>query len=295
MLYSLPELDGAIDTVPLGGLVKDDIYLIPERVSRLLARVRKWTALARKPPPQRRVAVLLYGFPPGVGATGTAALLNVPESLERTLGALRDAVRRRRRLCSVPSPPSAVSASPLSLVAGCFVGVRRVVRVCTRTLIMQGYDLGPDVPEDLTGAGEALVSALRRLESPGVVSRGADRATASVAAAAAAAGATVAATDVPPRSLHKSLAYPEEWGPTEWGPVPFLPRPDLLVHNMEKAWGDLYTYRGLNSTARGDLFIGGLQVCTISSHSLALCFPGCSSLSGAGPPQMLLFFRSGRA
>ena len=28
---------------------------------------------------ERKVAVLLYGFPPGVGATGTAALLNVPQ------------------------------------------------------------------------------------------------------------------------------------------------------------------------------------------------------------------------
>jgi magnesium chelatase subunit H len=35
------------------------------------------------------VAILLYGFPPGVGATGTAALLNVPRSLEKTLAALR--------------------------------------------------------------------------------------------------------------------------------------------------------------------------------------------------------------
>jgi cobalamin biosynthesis Mg chelatase CobN len=34
------------------------------------------------------VAILLYGFPPGVGATGTAALLNVPRSLEKTLAAL---------------------------------------------------------------------------------------------------------------------------------------------------------------------------------------------------------------
>lgn len=37
----------------------------------------------------RKVAILLYGFPPGVGATGTAALLNVPRSLEHTLAALR--------------------------------------------------------------------------------------------------------------------------------------------------------------------------------------------------------------
>lgn len=37
----------------------------------------------------RKVAILLYGFPPGVGATGTAALLNVPKSLESALEALR--------------------------------------------------------------------------------------------------------------------------------------------------------------------------------------------------------------
>lgn len=36
------------------------------------------------------MAVLLYGFPPNVGATGTAALLNVPRSLEALLGALHE-------------------------------------------------------------------------------------------------------------------------------------------------------------------------------------------------------------
>lgn len=50
VLYSLPELDGAVDTVPLGGLVGDNIYLVPERVHRLAARLRKWTELRRTPP-----------------------------------------------------------------------------------------------------------------------------------------------------------------------------------------------------------------------------------------------------
>ncbi len=49
VLYSLPELDGAIDTVPIGGLVNDDIYLVPERVTRLAARIKRWTTLRRKP------------------------------------------------------------------------------------------------------------------------------------------------------------------------------------------------------------------------------------------------------
>lgn len=91
VLYALPELDGAIDPVPLGGLVGDEIYLIPERVQRLTGRVKAWIALRQKPIPERKVAIILYGFPPGYGATGTAALLNVPQSLLRLLHALKQA------------------------------------------------------------------------------------------------------------------------------------------------------------------------------------------------------------
>ncbi len=89
VLYALPELDGAIDTVPLGGLVGDQIYLIPERVKRLTERVKNWISLRRKPPSERKLAIILYGFPPGYGATGTAALLNVPKSLVGLLQALQ--------------------------------------------------------------------------------------------------------------------------------------------------------------------------------------------------------------
>ena len=91
VLYALPELDGAIDPVPLGGLVGDRIHLIPERVKRLTGRLKAWIALRRKPLAQRRLAIVLYGFPPGYGATGTAALLHVPSSLLRLLEALRQA------------------------------------------------------------------------------------------------------------------------------------------------------------------------------------------------------------
>ncbi len=89
VLYSLPELDGAIDTVPLGGLVGEDIYLVPERLHRLTGRVKNWINLRYKPTPERKIAIILYGFPPGYGATGTAALLNVPKSLLNLLQALK--------------------------------------------------------------------------------------------------------------------------------------------------------------------------------------------------------------
>ncbi|MGK7906716.1 MAG: magnesium chelatase subunit H [Synechococcus sp.] len=81
VLYALPELDGAIDPVPLGGLVGDDIYLVPDRIKRLTSRVSRWIDLRKKAAGNRKLAIILYGFPPGYGATGTAALLNVPESL----------------------------------------------------------------------------------------------------------------------------------------------------------------------------------------------------------------------
>lgn len=90
VLYALPELDGAIDPVPLGGLVGEKIYLIPERVQRLIGRLKSWIGLRQKPTAQRRIAIVLYGFPPGYGATGTAALLNVPRSLLNFLQALKN-------------------------------------------------------------------------------------------------------------------------------------------------------------------------------------------------------------
>jgi magnesium chelatase subunit H len=91
VLYALPELDGAIDPVPLGGLVGEDIYLVPERVQRLIGRLKNWIALRQTPPADRRIAIVLYGFPPGYGAVGTAALLNVPRSLLKFLQALQAA------------------------------------------------------------------------------------------------------------------------------------------------------------------------------------------------------------
>jgi magnesium chelatase subunit H len=74
VLYSLPELDGAIDAIPLGGLCCGDrafcdanrhlancnreggeIRLVRERLERLATRLKRWTALRRKPASARKV------------------------------------------------------------------------------------------------------------------------------------------------------------------------------------------------------------------------------------------------
>merc|ERR1719183_3260552 len=85
VLYSLPELDGAIDTIVLGGLVGDKIALVPECVRKLCSRLHGRITLRQTPVHDRQISIMLYGFPPNVGAVGTAALLDVPSSLENLL------------------------------------------------------------------------------------------------------------------------------------------------------------------------------------------------------------------
>ncbi len=59
-----------------------------ERIERLAARVERLARLRRMANAERRVAVVLYGFPPNAGAVGTAAYLAVFESLHNTLQAM---------------------------------------------------------------------------------------------------------------------------------------------------------------------------------------------------------------
>ena len=58
--------------LPAGGLVGDDIFVIPERITRLASRLKKWVGLRRKPAAERRIALVLYGFPPGGGGRAGA-------------------------------------------------------------------------------------------------------------------------------------------------------------------------------------------------------------------------------
>jgi len=60
----------------------------PERVERLAGRVAKQVALRRSERAERRVGIVLFGFPPNAGAAGTAAYLDVFRSLHNTLHAM---------------------------------------------------------------------------------------------------------------------------------------------------------------------------------------------------------------
>ena len=83
--YPLPELDGAIHTVIIGGLVGENIYLVPGKLNRLKSRLKKSVSLCRKANKEKLLAIVISGFPPASAVTGTAALLNVPLSLRNIL------------------------------------------------------------------------------------------------------------------------------------------------------------------------------------------------------------------
>lgn len=100
MMVAIPELDGATAPMVFGGRSDDEsspsggpggheMRAHPERVQALAARVARLVALRRAKRAERRVAIVLFNFPPNAGATGTAAYLSVYASLLNTLRALK--------------------------------------------------------------------------------------------------------------------------------------------------------------------------------------------------------------
>jgi magnesium chelatase subunit H len=98
MMVAIPELDGAILPMTFGGRSAEmpgegrrDMVPHAERAATLAARVARLVALRRSERADRRVAIVLFNFPPNAGATGTAAYLSVFASLHRTMCGLSEA------------------------------------------------------------------------------------------------------------------------------------------------------------------------------------------------------------
>ncbi len=95
MMVAIPELDGSIGPMVFGGRTTDaaagagrEMQADPERAEMLAARVDRLISLRKTAKADRKLAVVLFNFPPNAGSTGTAAHLSVFESLHRTLQAL---------------------------------------------------------------------------------------------------------------------------------------------------------------------------------------------------------------
>jgi magnesium chelatase subunit H len=91
MLYALPEMDGAIAPVVLGGMRGSEVGTVPDRLARLGRQVHGYVRLRKTPNQAKKVAIVVYNYPPGQGNTATAALLDVPASLIALLDRLRAA------------------------------------------------------------------------------------------------------------------------------------------------------------------------------------------------------------
>ena len=106
MMVALPELDGGIAPITFGGrcgrantdnpcagcvgkTCTRDMMSHAERAETLAGRVVRLVALKRTARAAKRVAVVLFNFPPNAGATGTAAYLAVFQSLFNTLTAMK--------------------------------------------------------------------------------------------------------------------------------------------------------------------------------------------------------------
>jgi magnesium chelatase subunit H len=106
MMVAIPELDGAASPMVYGGrsdadgaacggcdrsctfettgLVRE-MQACPERATALAARIARLVLLRRTPRAERRLAVVLFNFPPNAGSAGSAAFLSVFESLHNAL------------------------------------------------------------------------------------------------------------------------------------------------------------------------------------------------------------------
>ena len=102
MLIALPEIDGATNPTVFGGrhglggcqgcshmcnstsAVKE-MAPCHERIASLAEKVKRLSNLRRKENADKKVGIVLFGFPPNAGAVGTAAYLSVFESLHNTL------------------------------------------------------------------------------------------------------------------------------------------------------------------------------------------------------------------
>ena len=89
---AVPELDGAIEPHIFAGLEEgsERTMPLPEEGAALARRVSRLLNLRKKEPGEKRLAIVLFNFPPNLGNAGTAAFLEVFESLWRLMKRLKE-------------------------------------------------------------------------------------------------------------------------------------------------------------------------------------------------------------
>ena len=93
-----PELDGCIEPIPscgmqdimVGEIESKELSPIDDRVERIAGRLKNWVELKNKPNNEKKIAIVIYSFPPGEGNIGKAAYLDVFQSVKRLLERLKE-------------------------------------------------------------------------------------------------------------------------------------------------------------------------------------------------------------
>jgi magnesium chelatase subunit H len=91
MNIAVPELDGATDPLVYGGPTagSDKFVAVDAQVDLAADRIVRRVSLHRTANAEKKLAVVLFNFPPNLGNVGTAAYLDVFVSLHRLLGELQ--------------------------------------------------------------------------------------------------------------------------------------------------------------------------------------------------------------
>ena len=89
---SLPEIDGAIEPIIYAGREGATGRSVPlaDRVNLLADRALKWSKLSNKPKQEKKIAITIFSFPPDKGNVGTAAYLDVFDSIKAVLKELKE-------------------------------------------------------------------------------------------------------------------------------------------------------------------------------------------------------------
>ncbi|MFG2071850.1 magnesium chelatase subunit H [Nonomuraea maritima] len=92
MQIAIPELEGGVLSLVHAGRDEDGDALtgVKEHIRRIAETVARTVALSRMPAADKRVAFVVFSYPPDRGSVGSAAHLDVWASLHRTLLRLRD-------------------------------------------------------------------------------------------------------------------------------------------------------------------------------------------------------------
>ncbi|WP_053955616.1 cobaltochelatase subunit CobN [Inediibacterium massiliense] len=97
----LPEMDGAIETYPVGAIHPkgldpnlniqlNEIDCMEERVEKLVHRVKNWVSLQKKNNSQKKIAIIGYNYPPGEDHLFHSAYLDTFQSISEILKTLKE-------------------------------------------------------------------------------------------------------------------------------------------------------------------------------------------------------------